>query len=226
MPHRATLIVHELGEPQTRLPDDLVAVATTLRARGFEIAFAHAGPRSHATFANAPAANDGRDGERRALRASLAQSFALADARESDAGALVVCDHGATLDALARDADFARLVRALDERRAPIVAIGRAPIALAHVRATDGTAFLAGRRVTYARDPSDCESGTEGDAAAAAVAVMAACGADVRYETPGADHVVVDAYLITAQNVRSAASAARTIAAYLAPPRKATLRAS
>ncbi len=208
---RTVLIIHERTAATARPADDLAAIAATLDARGLTVSYAHVSPDPSE--------------QRPAPTRALVRSRPLRDICATDHAALVLCDHGQRLSALANDPHFARIARDFASSPRPLVAIARAPAALVALRASDGTSYLYGRRITLATDASEWASDAPPHTASAIARVRAA-GADVRLEPVGAEHVVVDAFLITAQNLRSAASAARTLAAFAVPPAHARLRAS
>ncbi|GAC1397884.1 MAG: hypothetical protein NVSMB59_18520 [Vulcanimicrobiaceae bacterium] len=165
------------------------------------------------------------------LVAEMATSRRLEDVDVAAYAGVIVCDHGAFLDTLSHDAAFARIVDACDAANRPIGAIARAPFALAELVSGDGRPYVRGRRITCAGEAAEAEASTDRvrvDAESAACGLWALweSGATVCLEPSGSEHVVVDAYLVTAQNVRSAASAARTLAVYVEPLARLRLRAS
>jgi putative intracellular protease/amidase len=107
-------------------------------------------------------------------------------------------------------------VRAFVASARPIVAVGHASGALAGVRGSDDHSLIAGRRVTFATRCDDADVHRISPSNDVESAITNA-GALVKNEEPGDEHVSVDAYLITAQNLRSAPTATRTIVTFLGP---------
>jgi len=225
---RAILIIHQQVRMHARVADDVATFVTILGARGHEFAFAH-GPAVNAQEAAISSVCE-EDERRAALERELAQSRPLCDIDTSEYQASMICDPGPSPAALARVPVFQRLVREFDTSQRPLVAIGRAPLALAAISADDGTPYLAGRRVTYASTPAewpiDERRGDDRATSRRYLRAMHDALAQTRFEPAGSEHVVVDSYLITAQNARSAASAARTIAAFVEPTSRAQRLAS
>ena len=228
MRRRAILIIHQRHRTHARPADDLAAFVTILGGRGLKLAFAYV-PLANGQEMPA-AAGVGVDDGGAAIDRCLAASRPLSEIDGSEFAATVACDPGTSPAALAQSSDFRRLVREFDATQRPLVAIGRAPLALADVLQDDGTPYLAGRCVTYARDPSewphDERRHDDRSTSRRYARTMRDCAAQTRFEPAGSEHVVVDSYLITAQNARSAASAARTIAAFVEPASRAQRLAS
>jgi len=244
---RAVLIIHEFHKATAHLAHDVTVLSATLRSCGLSLAFAHLATPGEGAVAEPGLARLDADASRDGdpwLRYVLARSQTLATVDPAELAAVVLCDQGKQLRALGDDADFARIVRDCAAHDRPLVAIGRAVGALARVSYGQGASFLTGRRVTYASDPTEltldtrvleCVGGPgvpDADTVPAPAqfsdiaAWMRAAGAIVHLEPVGAEHVCVDAYLVTAQNVVSAATAARTVARYVEPVARTRSRAS
>ena len=206
---RSILILHEYQTARTHLGADVVEVASILHSRSIDFAYAHIVCDSEPETIDAGRVFASDPIDRDVFRRS--QPLASYDV-DAYAG-LIICDHKESLARLGSDAAFHDFVRALIASDRPIVAVGGVAGALAHVRGRDDRSIIANRRVTFTTS-DDIER-----------AVVDA-GAIVKNEAPGDEHVSVDAYLITAQNVRSAVTATRTILAFIDPASQARKRAS
>lgn len=218
---RSILILHESQSARTRLGDDVGAVARTLKSRAVDFTYAHV-PRDRvlATIDTGNACA----GDPIALDV-FRQSRPLASIDLDAYAGLVICDHTECLTRLGSDAAFGMVVRAFVATDRPIVAVGHVPGALAGLRGSDDRSLIAGRRVTFATRCDDAVVYRISPSNDVERAITNA-GALVKNERPGDEHVSVDAYLITAQNRRSATTATRTILTFLDPISPSRMRAS
>ena len=218
---RPILLLHEYQSARTRLDDDVVAVTSLLRSRGIDFAYAHL-PR------DAEMATIVAEGVRACDPVALdvfRRSLTLSSVDPDAYAALVICDHIENLALLGADADFGKIVSAFIATDRPIVAIGHVAGALAGVCGSDGRSILADRRVTFATQSEDAAAQRASPSDDIERAITRA-GALAINEEPGDEHVSVDAYLITAQNVRSSTTAMRTFLAFLDPVSQSRKRAS
>lgn len=218
---RSILILHEHLSARTHLGEDVVEVASALHARAIDFSYAHISSDAELETIDAGSVFGNDNADRDVFRRS--QPLASIDP-DSFAG-LIICDHSESLARLGSDATFHDVVRAFVANDRPIVAVGHIAGALAGIEGSDDRSLLADRRVTFATRTEDTIAHHDASSIDVERAVRDA-GAIVKNEEPGDEHVSVDAYLITAQNMRSANSATRTILAFLDPAAQARKRAS
>lgn len=114
------------------------------------------------------------------------------------------------------DPGLQRLARTIWERGGIVASVCHGYCGLLNVRLTDGTALVAGRRVTGFAWSEEIVAGVARKVPYNAEAEMKRCGA--RYEKallPFLPHAIADGRLVTGQNPFSAKATARKIAAML-----------
>lgn len=131
---------------------------------------------------------------------------------ESAYDALLVLDGDGTCLDLRDDLAFARIIRRFDVTPRPLALAGSAIEAVASIRRSAGPPMLRNRRIAASAETADR---------------LRAVGAEPLVEPDDAEHVSVDAYLVTAQNARSLLCAGQIVIAYLTSPiRRRSMRAS
>lgn len=122
--------------------------------------------------------------------------------------------HGPMED-LAVSAESGRLlIAALDAGR-PVGVVCHGVAALLAAVREDGSAAVAGRRVTGFSDAEEQQAGLADRAPFLVESRLRELGADVSVGAPWSDHVVVDGHLVSGQNPQSSGSVARELLAQL-----------
>lgn len=146
---------------------------------------------------------------------ALATTVKLADVRAGDFDALFYPGgHGPLWD-LAEDPTSIRLIETFQSQGKVVGAVCHAPGVLRHVRTPEGTALVAGRRVTGFTNSEEQAVGLTDIVPFLVEDMLQANGAEFSRGDDWASHVITDDRLVTGQNPASSQATAESVLALL-----------
>ncbi|QAY69095.1 type 1 glutamine amidotransferase domain-containing protein [Xylanimonas protaetiae] len=199
--------------------EELLTPYRLLTAAGHRVAFATPGGVAPVVdeASLSPAAADAK-AERSRLAAvpGLDAPLDVADVDIADYDALYYPGGHGPMQDLSSDAASGRLLVAALDGDVPLGIVCHGAAALVAATRPDGSAAVAGRRLTAFSDAEEKQAGLADFAPFLVESRLRELGADVDVADPWSDHHVVDGRLVSGQNPQSSASVARALAALLA----------
>lgn len=153
--------------------------------------------------------------EDKAAGVALAHTHKLAEMKMDDFDAVFYPGgHGPLWD-LAESADSKRLIEAALAAKKPVAAVCHAPGVLRHVKASDGSALVKGKRVTGFSNTEEDAAGLSDVVPFKVEDMLTEAGGQYSKADDWKAHVVTDGLLITGQNPASSDAGAKALLAAL-----------